>query len=557
MRRVRASRILIVLALAAVPVAVAAALFILRGAPAPEAEAQADGPTLTEMVPMDDGVRLATDVYLPGGDGPFPTLLARTPYNKDRYGYLRYANDLGAALVVQDMRGRYASEGEDPAFHTDAADGQATLRWVAAQPWSNGVIATTGASAMGAAQYLMAPDAPDALRCQWSDFAFSDLYRHKVFPGGLYRLQLVEEWLERQGNLPMLETWEQHPLLDDYWAAASITGQYGRIHVPAVHLSGWYDPFLLGTLEAFNGYQEQGGAGAAGAQYLIVGPWTHDRINPEQGEVTFVGNAGLDRASLIPAWLRWCFYGENTGVEAWPAVRYYTMGALGEAGAPGNEWREADAWPVPATETAFYLGADGSLSAAMPAEEGSDSYVHDPNDPVPTVGGANIGPESGPFDQTPIEGREDVLVYTTPPLASPVAVTGVVRARIWLASDAPDTDIIVRLTDVYPDGRSMLVTDGGLRARFRDGDYTRESFLTPGTPYELTFDVGATSIVFNAGHRIRIIVASSNAPRFEPNPGLAETWRAGAWLDAARPATNTILRGPAHPSALLLPVVDG
>ncbi len=553
MKTSRAMRIVAVLAFVVGPVAAAVAALLLRVAVSP---AEAQGTAFTEMVPMDDGVRLATDVYVPAGDGSSPTLLMRTPYEKSRYGGLRDAmNREGIALVVQDMRGRWASEGSDPAFRTDAADGQATLRWIAAQPWSNGAVATFGSSAMGAAQYLMAPDAPDALRCQWVDYAFPDLYRYKVFPGGLYRLDLVESWLERQGNLAILDEWEQHPLDDEYWAAASIAGRYDRIHVPAVHLSGWFDPFNLGTLEAFRGYQEQGGEGAAGRQYLIVGPWTHDRADPEQGELVFPGNTGLDRGRLVPAWLRGCLFGEDTGVDDWPTVRYYVMGAVGESGAPGNEWREADAWPVPATETAFYLDADGALTREPPAEDGEDTYVHDPSNPVPTVGGANIGPESGPYDQRSIESRDDVLIYTTPPLESPLEVTGVVRARIWLASDAPDTDMIVRLTDVYPDGRSMLLMDGGLRTRFRDGDYTRETFMEPGTPYELTFDVGATSNIFNAGHRIRIIVASSNAPRFEPNPGLAAPWRSGAWLEAARPATNAILRGPAHPSALLLPVV--
>ncbi len=522
--------------------------------PAPTSES--DNPRLT-MVPMPDGVRLATDVYLPPGHGPWPTILMRTPYSRGGMAKVaRLFNGSGYGVVVQDTRGRFGSEGTDDPFFSAAQDGQASLAWIATQTWNDGRIGTWGPSALGINQYLMAPDAPEALRCQFVMVAAPDLYRHAAFQGGAWRQSLVEGWLRSQGSQSLIDKWTDHRLEDSFWDPTDISGRYGEIRVPTLHLGGWYDIFTQGTLDAFVGYQEGGGPGAAGNQHLLLGPWTHTGMSQQrQGELTYPENGvwgWTEQLQLAVDWFDWCLAGEQNEVTSWPTVRYYVMGDVDDPEAPGNVWRDAETWPPPAVEQPLYLRSDARLSQPPPeADEPGDSFVYDPNDPSPTVCGANLLIKAGPCDQRPVEARDDALVYSTPPLEEPLEVTGRVRARIWLVSDAPDTDVTARLTDVYPDGRSMLVTDGVLRARFRGQDLTREELMTPGTPYELEIDLGSTSIVFNAGHRIRLIVSSSNAPRFAPNPNTGAPLRAD---DGTRIATNTILHDAAHPSALLLPV---
>lgn len=524
----------------------------------PAATLAAEKPVFV-MVPMRDGVRLATDVYLPQGDGPWPTVLIRTTYSRQdgMAGLADILNVAGYAVVVQDTRGRFDSKGTDSGFFDATQDGQTTLEWIATQPWCDGRIGTWGPSALGIVQYMLAPGAPQALRCQTVLIATPDLY-HAGSQGGVARQALIEGWLSWQGSEFLIEEWLSHPLEDDYWDAADISGRYSEVHVPALHIGGWYDIFTQGTLDAFVGYQEQGGAGAAGRQHLVMGPWTHFGLGGlEQGELVYPDNAGMDPLELMQLTLDWykaCLLGQEGRADDWPPVRYYVMGDVDDPEAPGNVWREADAWPPPATDLSLYLRAEGRLDGMPPAAgEGSDTFVYDPADPSPTVCGANLTLPAGPCDQREVEARDDVLIFSTPPLERPLEVTGRVRARLWLVSDAPDTDLAVRLTDVYPDGRSMLVTDGILRARFRGLDFTREELMTPGTPYELEIDLGSTSIAFNAGHSIRIIISSSNAPRFDVNPNTGAPLHAN---DGIRIANNTILHDAEHPSALLLPVVE-
>lgn len=514
-----------------------------------------DGGTrvLEEMVAMPDGVRLATTVVLPEGDGPWPVILIRTPY--DRMAEDLPAEELasfGIGLVTQDMRGFFDSEGTPTGFRADRADGQATLDWIAAQEWSNGRVATFGGSALGIAQYLMAPGAADALVCQFVVVATPDIYREAAFLGGAYRYSLIEGWMEDNNSADMVTEFRDHYLDDDYWDAVRIS-DYSAVQVPAIHISGWYDIFSRGTIAAFQGYQLEGGEGAVGHQYLIMGPWTHD-LDTQVGELAYPTADELPLEAWFLRALSGCLLRDNPDLGL-PPVHYYTMGAVGEEDAPGNEWRTASTWPPPGiTEVPVYLHPNNFLSVDEPPEDGGgDNFVYDPNDPTPTLGGANLNIGAGAYDQRPVERRDDVVVYSTPPLPEAVTVTGQVRAQIWIETDVPDTDIVVRLTDVYPDGRSMLVLDGIARARFHDSlDQSRESFLTPGEPVMLTIDLGPTSIVFNKGHRIRISVTSSNAPRFGPNPNTGAMFME----DSAtfQIANTTILHSAAYPSALILPV---
>ena len=244
---------------------------------------------------------------------------------------------------------------------------------------------------------------------------------------------------------------------------------------------------------------------------------------------------------------------EKNGVPDDKPVHYYVMGDPEDPKAPGNFWRAADNWPPPSKPTHFYFHLDGSLARALPTEDGNRTYKYDPHDPVPTVGGQNLNIPKGPMDQRKVESRPDVLLFTTDTLPEPIEVTGRIRARLYIESDCPDTDFTVKLTDVYPDGRSMLVTDGILRARFREG-FTNEVFMEPGKVYELTVDLWSTSIIFNRGHKIRVAISSSNDPRFDPNPNTGKPFRADK---ETRVATNTLHLSRKHPSHVILPMYQG
>ena len=504
----------------------------------------------TYMVPMPDGVSLATSVVLPDGEGPFPVLLVRTPYG--RISELEVAglvSRFGVATVAQDTRGRFDSEGYDWSFRADRDDGQATLDWITAQPWSNGRIATFGGSALGITQYMMAPGASDALRCQLVFVATPDLYRHAVYQGGVLREALAVGWLTFNESQHLIAPFTAEYLNGEFWDDGRIV-DYSQVNAAAIHIGGWYDIFARGTVAAFQGYQNEGGPGARGQQHLVMGPWVHGFGATQVGDLAYP-EAEMNLAQLLIPWVSRCLLLDEVDLSNFPTVQYFTMGAVDEPDAPGNVWQEAEEWPPSdVVEESLYLHPDNHLDIEpADADGGGDTFIYDPADPSPSLGGQNLILDNGAYDQREVEEREDVVVYSTVPLAEAVEVTGNMRAEIWFTTDVVDTDIVVRVTDVYPDGRSMLVADGIFRARFRNSpDFTSEELLTPGESYAVTVDLGPTSIVFNEGHRIRISVTSSNAPRFLPNPNT------GAMFGTGIPATTTILHSEDYPSALVLPV---
>lgn len=513
---------------------------------------------------MPDGVKLATDIDLPGDRGSWPVFLIRTPYGRESFDELAtQITSVNIAFVIQDTRGRFDSEGEHGVFFNEKTDGQATLDWITEQTWSNGRIATWGQSALGISQYLMAPGASDALVCQWIEVATPDFYADAVYQGGAYRAKLADFLLETFEGNDLADDWRLNHMNTAYWNPVQITDDYRDIRSPAVHIGGWYDIFARGTVDAFLGYQNQGGKGALGKQHLIMGPWSHTTLNSSAptSQIAFPNGVSPDYNVWFVTWLQACLLdgpglADMNDLAALPAVRYFTMGAVGEAEAPGNEWRTADTWPPPGgVETPLYLSSDNALSFDESQTDGRDTFRYDPDNPSPTIGGNNLNIENGPYDQRPIEQRDDVTVYSTKPLDRQIEATGDIRAEIWIMTDAPDTDIVVRLTDVYPDGRSMLIADGILRARFHDSpDFTSEELLEPGTPYLLDIDLGTASVIFNAGHRIRISITSSNVPRFAPNPNTGEMFLEEG--ETGQIATTTILRGPDFPSAIILPVME-
>lgn len=511
----------------------------------------------TFQVAMRDGTKLATDVAFPDGDGPWPVVLSRTPYG--RAGKLAGSGypAMGIVAVLQDVRGRFDSEGGNFAFKYDGwgpeQDGVDTIAWLLRQSWCNGKVGTEGGSAGGITQVLTAAAAPDGLVAQAIGVAFSSMYHHATYVGGAYQLSLIEGWLSSNSFDPQnLVEVKAHETYDAYWQAFDAGARAAKVTVPALFVGGWYDVFQQGTIDAFKQRQEHGGPGAKGQQKLVIGPWPHGRKR-QVGELTYPENGMQPPAPSNSRWLRHYLLGEDNGVEDVPAVSYYQMGAVGEPGAPGNQWRTAESWPPPSTPQSWYLHPDGSLNVMQPPTDGAaKTFDYDPANPVPTKGGNNLTIPSGPFDQRELENRPDVLLFTSAPLAAPLAITGPVSARIWFASSARDTDLTVKLTDVYPDGRSMLVLDGIRRLKFRNG-FERPEPLVPGQAYDITVELWSTSLVVNQGHRLRVAVSSSNAPRFGPHANvfgpLAE------WATKVI-AHQTLYLDAAHPSRLILPVTN-
>jgi predicted acyl esterase len=504
---------------------------------------------LEQMVPMRDGVKLATSIFLPEGKGPWPAVLVRTPYGKDLQAT---GNNVWTnreyALIVQDTRGRFKSQGEYRPFMTDHIDGYDTIEWIAKQPWSNGKIGMYGASAMGITANLAAMMNPPHLVANFVLVARSSIYSQSAFMGGVYRKELNDPWLKRQNAEWVIAETLKHNVYDGFFDLAEMPKHWSEIHIPVYNYGGWYDIFGQGNIDNFVGLQSTGAGAAAGNQKLMMGPWGHGKVE----EVTYPRDSVVNSTEEALRWFDYWLKGKDNGIMDEPPVRYYVMGDVASAGAPGNEWRTSLAWPVPARPTSYYLKSGGALDSTIPAEqESSDAYTYDPKDPVPTIGGANLSIKKGPMDQRATGQRKDILKFVSPALGSPVEVTGRITVELWGESDAPDTDWMAKLVDVYPDGTERLVLDSAARARFREG-VDREVFMKKGQVYKFTIDLWSTSLIFNKGHRIAIHVTSSNDPRYDPNPNTGKPLRAD---DETRVARNAVHHDRAHPSRVLLPIV--
>ncbi len=505
------------------------------------------------MISMRDGVKLATDVYVPRSTMPHGTLLVRTPYNKD----LLYVIGVGWAkqgwpTVIQDMRGRFASEGIDTVFQNAHTDGPDTLEWMAEQAWCNGNIATFGGSALGITQYYMAGAQPPQLACQFIQVATPNLYKDAMYPGGQWRKQLVERWLEKQGSthvLPEVFAHENYTL--DYWTNVSLEDNWQNVNIPAIHMGGWYDCFVQGPIDGFMGYQYLGGPSAQGKSKLIMGPWTHGGASSTtQGELTYPENCkDTFSGDMFNEMITQYTMNGSNDFDNRPAVTYYVMGDVDNPEAPGNEWRYADQWPIPATNISWYFHSDGTLSTTPAAPNTNLTVTYDPTNPVPTVGGQNLNLPAGPYDQSAVEQRDDVLLFTSDTLSEPFEATGHIKARLYVSSNCPDTDFTVKLTDVYPDGRSMLITDGILRMRNRNGCDHWE-FVEPGEIYEIEVDLWSTSYIWDTDHQIRVAVSSSNYPRFLNNPNTADAIYQNTTYNIAE---NTVHFSSLTPSCIMLP----
>jgi len=512
----------------------------------------------TVMLPMSDGSKLATDVYLPEGKGPWPVILTRTPYNRNGAAITAAVAGVGGyAFVAQDMRGRFASEGENLPFigcgWGEHKDGAETVAWILKQDWCNGKLGTVGGSAGGITQNLLAGAVSKGIASQHITVAAASLYHDAAYNGGALRKCQVEGWLtQNKFDKKVFEIWRGHLCLDDYWEQFDTNTKVEQMTAPAMHVGGWFDTFCQGTIDSFVARQHKGGEGARGRQKLVMGPWTHGVGSGRVGQLSFP-NAGIPRRYDMTKWFECTLKGINNGIMDEPPVAYYVMGDAGDPNAPGNQWRFAKDWPIPAEATAFYFHKDGALTTAAPSGE-PDEYVEftfDPADPCPTVGGRNLNIARGPMDQGKVEARKDVLNFTTDVLTEPIEVTGRLTAKVFVSSSAQDTDLSVRFCDVYPDGKSYLIADGIGRLRFRQG-FRKPVALVPGEVCEVGVDLWSTSIVVNKGHRIRVTVTSSNYPRFDLNPGTGEVWTDGCKFVKQ---TNRVCCDATRPSHIILPVV--
>ena len=565
-------------------------------------------------IPMRDGARLYADVYRPDTSERVPVLLQRTPYNKNlpaargaTLDSLRAVSH-GYAVVIQDTRGRYASDGEFYPFRDEIDDGYDTVEWCASQPWSSGKVGMYGRSYTAATQWLAAISRPPSLAAMVPGITASDYHEGWTYQGGAFEWGFAVSWTlgqlalanlathyrdvpvpsETRDNLmkavdgmeetfrfvppkdfphlkdglaPYFYDWLAHPRSDDYWKRWRIEDHHSEMAIPALHIGGWHDIFLKGTLRNFQGMREKGPTDTVRrGQKLIVGPWHHGAGTDVSGEFYF-GLMANEAAIDVPgAHLRWYDYwlkGIDNGILDEAPVRIFVMG--------DNAWRYEQEWPLARTQyTPYYfhsdgkastLNGDGSLSPERPGSEPPDVYLYDPRSPVPTRGGGlccNAGfLPGGPFDQRSIESRPDVLVYTTPALEHDVEVTGPVTVTLYATSSAPDTDFTAKLVDVSPCGCSRSLTDGIIRARYRES-LAESKLIEPGSVYEYTIDLVATSNVFKAGHCIRVEVSSSNFPRFDRNPNTGrEPWEESE----LRPAIQTILHSDQYPSHITLPVI--
>ncbi|MBI4552411.1 MAG: CocE/NonD family hydrolase [Candidatus Latescibacteria bacterium] len=563
------------------------------------------------IVPMRDGTRLVADVYRPKARGAFPVLIERTPYNKDVCPEIQlkspeYYGSRGYVTIIQDTRGRFASGGEFYPFEDDGwgpnRDGYDTIEWAAAQPWSNGKVGTIGGSYSGATQYRLAPTRPPHLTAMFVRESSSDYNNEWVYRNGAFELGFMLSWAtgvvlnniehlvppdavaRERGILQKareadLESWFKHlplnpyPVLarlgvwyndmldhpDDgpYWWRWNIAHQHREIDIPVYHLGGWYDIFQRGTLENFKGVAAYGRSDRARQfQKLIVGPWVHGPLQTavsKAGDVDFGPDAIVDLNPLRLRWFDYWLKGIDNGIMDEPPVRVFVMGA--------NAWRDEDAWPPKNVRyTPYYLHSgrsgsirslnDGTLSPLTPpATDSPDSFVYDPMRPVPNRGGATLGIPGGPFDQRPAD--ELSLTYTTPPLMEDLTVIGPVTCILYAMSSAPDTDWVVKLCDVAPNGFSMLLTDGILRARYRESR-ERQTLMTSNRVYRFEVDVWATAHVFKKGHRVRVVVTSSNFPRFDRNLNTGGPFGKEV---VGTTAVNTVFHDSVRASYVVLPVV--
>jgi len=515
------------------------------------------------MVPMRDGKRLSVYLYVPEGKGPWPVIF------EQRYGSLRgkFPREssarmarTGYVVALVNFRGTQLSEGRYVGYRAlqwgKLQDGYDVCEWLAKQQWSTGKVGTFGSSQGGYAQNYLAVTQPPHLVCQYMVDTGLSLFEEGYRIGGTTRPRRFQNMAAAcrnpADNDALLREWFQHPHYDEYWQDEDCTRHFDKMNVPCFTIGSWYDFMNQGSIASFIGRQHQGGPRSRGNQWLRIGPWLHGRTNKgsKVGDVTYPENATWPVEQHMLQWFDHWLKGKQNGIEKEPAVHYYVMGATGEKSAAGNVWRSATDWPVASQQQPLYLHQGGHLSAVKPGKKkASTSFLSDPRKPMQIPGRSFPGAR----DARMFEQQSEVRTFTTPVLEENVEWTGRIHARLYVSSTAPDTDVIVRVSDVYPDGRSILIVDYPWRLRYREG-FDREVLMEPGKVYPVEFPVGWLSQVFQRGHRIRVTIASTGDPLYEPNPQNGKPLTI-EFPEDAMTATNTVHHSRRFPSAILAPRV--
>jgi putative CocE/NonD family hydrolase len=545
----------------------------------------------TRLVPMRDGTALATTVWLPGDEqgkslpGPFPTILVRTPYDRWNFDFRpiwRFVSR-GYAAVSQDTRGRFESGGEFWPLVDERHDGEDTLNWIAAQHWSDGNVGMIGGSYLGLTQWHAASTGNPHLKALVSYVpaagSFVDMpYMNGGFmSGGLtwsIMVQAPERFADSQNmdlnavlselplidadiravdkELPLWRSWLAHDTLDEYWQAGYMPNYADNLTQPVLHITGWYDDVLRGTVHLYDLMKSNN----RDNQKLVVGPWPHGgNTGRRMGDVNFGPDAAWhDEFYLVQRWFDRWLKGIGNNVESEPAARYFNMGE--------NRWRTADSWPpAEVTPRALYLHSAGKaiqpedgavLNWQLPLAESPDSYRYDPAWPAPYLVDVRLNQLAMPEDYQDVERRTDTLVYTTAPLAEPLQITGAPAAVLFASSDARDTDWIVRLSDVHPDGRSINLVEGVVKASYRNGWESTE-LIEPGRVYRYDIPMMWTSHRFAPGHRVRIMITSSAAGWLHVNTNTGNHFATDTEIFIA---TQSIHHDQDSPSHVILPVLE-
>jgi len=546
---------------------------------------------------MRDDIKLSNDVFLPRQPGRYPTILLRTPYETLHEPHIDWAvwwAKRGYAVVLQDCGGRFESEGTFYPYRDDGPDGHDTLEWISTQAWYDGKIGTSGRSYGGLFQWQLAPHgspyltamAPQVIMgdyfgdchriggaVQWTLTGFATVIfstsvslmqrgATHIFGNSTYyrHLPLIDIDVQTIGRkVPWYRDWCTHTVYDDYWKALDTEARLQDVRVPVVQQAAWYDPYTASMLRTWSKLHQH-----RSDQKIYVIPWTHHLPEGSKlGDLDFGPAAVVDLKHEDLRWFDYWLKDVETGIMAEPPVKLFVMGE--------NVWRYEDAWPLARTRfTPYYLHSQGSanslygsgsLTPEPPGTERPDTYDYDPDAPVPTLGGNNstwtwmkfaaepIYP--GPIDQRPLERRDDVLVYSSPPLDADLEVTGPLEMVLYASSSARDTDFTAKLVDVYPDGRAIHLSEGIVRARHRKS-LEHVEFLEPGEVDEFRIQMAPTSNLFRAGHRLRVEISSSNFPRFDRNLNTAEDMFTSTRMQVAH---QTVLHDQRYPSHLVVPVI--
>jgi hypothetical protein len=540
---------------------------------------------------MRDGARLFTTVYLPIAEGQYPVVLIRTAYDRSAT-YDPYFPTNGMGLVVQDCRGRYDSDGEHIPFANEADDGFDTIEWICNQDWCDGHIGMYGDSYLAATQFAAAISGTPHLTALTPRFMSGDCWKRAYYCDGVFSLALTWSWLcfeaaartsdaqltdrlnlpdvlrclpiremdeiSGAGKVPTYRKYVEHSCYDEHWEALSIRDKYDKFQVPSMFVGGWYDNYAADAVKDFLGVRAHAGDDELRDSHrLLIGPWPHG-ISPDStlGETDFGADA-LTENDATYRWLNCMLHGRDASEFMEAPIRIFVMGL--------NRWRDEYEWPLARTRyVSYFLHDGGVLDTERPiSDETPDVYTYDPADPVLTLGGNHsVGPYNpglydmarpGPYDQRPNEERDDVLVYRSGVLTDDMEVTGPVVMKLYATSSARDTDFMVKLTDIHPDGRSMNITEGVIRARFREDVMGKPTLIDPGQVYEFTIDMQVTSNLFRKGHRLGVYIMSSNFPLWDRNLNTGNEPGTDTEICVAE---QTIFHSAKWQSHIILPVVS-